>query len=659
MPEALIVRGTKKERQTFYDVDQHYRMAKDDLEQRFADWDAKDELFRSHIRESGWPYSAEIFVPHTFTALFEKMARLNGGKPRGRLIPREGGDVIKAKINNELLNFQWDEAGRVDNEPMVAKYARMDLNTRLYGASFAIAKWRYECDKNGDVLFDGPVLKVLNNRDCLPNPSYSTIKNWFQYRDYVTIQELERVNDISLEKPVYKNLKLLKDAVVEESKATGDLREENYMPHGRAITGQQDFLGHDEAPEFRTVEIVTEYRNDRKIVFSPKHGVILEDGENPYDHNQIPVTMLKYIPIDDDIYGLSEIEPVEKIQKAMNALTSQYIDAINMDLYRILKVNKTGVQMQTIKWAPGAVWTMNNPERDVIPLETSMSVSSKFVDVYSLLVSMFNQAMGESSGAFSTLQPSGSQKTATEIQDSQTTKSSRDNFNQVFLSETIKKQMTFWLLMNQQFTFSDPAKSTLLLRVVGRDAIQEFQTLGLDSATPDTSPEEMMIHESSILNGQPVETQSSPQYPVSIDGKIQPKFSLDQDGRTGVLVMTPDDMTGNYDYIADVEPMQVTNTAQETRSVQEAVELLANPQILQLLQQEQKIPKISELLVDLFDRKGLKNSDKYFETLQLQPPMGGLDGMPQEGMQDGQLPTNGAGAVPGQAGGIPTSYQGA
>jgi len=436
----LLIRGTKKEQALFTEVVQHYEMAEEDNSARWTDWDSKYELFRSYLDENNWPYSSLIFIPHTFQAIFEKMARLNGGKPRGRLIPREGGDVIKAMVNNELLDFQWDEAGRVDHTPMVEKWSRMDLQTRIYGASFAIAKWRYESDSEGETRFDGPILKVLNPKDSLPNPSYSSVKNWFQYRDYPTIAELERVNDVSKEKPVYKNIKLLKKAVEENARAGGDTRDMNWIPRGRELQGLPDYLGRDETPEFKTVEIVTELRDEKIIVFAPNHGVILREDVNPYAHKQIPVVQLKYISIDDDIWGLSELEPIEKVQKAINSLSSQFVDAVNMDLYRILKVRPTGVQMQTLEWGPGKKWLMNSPD-DVVPLETNLASVGEFVNVYSVLTGVLKEALGETSAAFSSLQPFGTEKTATEIEEGQLTRSVRDNYNQVFLGEAIKQQM--------------------------------------------------------------------------------------------------------------------------------------------------------------------------------------------------------------------------
>lgn len=650
MPKA---KSKNNEVNLFTEVNSHYQTAKEDLENRYPDFDKKDELFRSHIDESGWPYSSQIFVPHTFTALFEKMARLNGGKPRGRLIPRgDNADVIKAKVLNELLNFQWDEVSRV-GDPMTARYALMDLNTRKYGAAFAIARWRYELNSKGEVKFNGPELRVLNNRDCLPNPAYSTIKNWFQYREYLTIKEMETIND-TVSIPKYKNLDKLRASIKEKQTSGGDRRDTHYTPINRTLSGLSDYLGEDESPDFQILEVVTELREDRKIMFSPQHGVILMDDENPYEHGQIPVVLLKYIPIDDDIYGLSEIEPVEKLQKAMNALTSQYIDSINMDLYRILKVRTNQVQMHTLEWGPGKKWMMNNPE-DVVPLEHSGTSTNQFVNVYSVLVSMFKEAMGEASAAFSTLKPFSSDQTATEIRSRETVRNVRDNFNQIFLSEAIKRQMQLWCLMDKQFLFNDPAMQIIPLRIVGRDALAEFEKMGLSDYVPDDSMEEMESQATLIEQGMEPDIAMIPRYPVQGKETQMPKFEMDETGEMGKLYLVPDDVSGNYDYIADVEPMQASSSIEEKKNVLEAISLLLNPQVGQMLLAEGKKAKISELLVDLFDRNGLKGSEKYFETAEQSIEQGGVGAGPEGGafaVPQGAPGMGAGGAVP-QEQGIP------
>ncbi len=674
----ITPKGTLKEQKLFTEVLRHYALASEDLDTRIKDWDKKDELFYSHIDESGWPYQSEIFVPQTFTALFEKMARLNGGKPRGRLTPREGTDLVKAKINNELLSFQWDDASRVDNEPMVTKYALMDLNTRRYGASFGLVKWRYECDSDGNVIFDGPTLKVLNNRDCLPNPSYSTIKNWFQYRDYLTIQELQYVNDISNVKPKYKNLNALRKSVQEKADMGGDKRDPNYTSKSRSLQGLNDFLGRDESNDFKVIEVITELRNDRVISFAPNHGIIIRDEPNPYKHRRIPVICLKYIPVDDDIYGLSEIQPIEKIQRAINAFTSQFMDAGNMDLYRILKVNPTMVQMHTLEWGPGKKWEMNSPDA-VVPLEHSTNAMSQFINIYSVLTSMLKEAMGESSAAFSTLKPFDSEKTASEINSRETVKNIRDNFNQIFQAEAIKLQTILWQQMNKQFLFSDPSKQQFILRVVGREAMASFQKIGLDAMIPDISDAENELRENNILmaadqevgNIQPsLEPKSvygvpgkssqrimqiedavnlTPKYPVNVGGEILPKMEMDETGEMATLYVEPDDLSGEYDFVIDVEPMAISNTQTEITALKSAIDLFSNPAIMQQLQMEGKQIDMAEISVAFLEKLGLKGADRFIKVM--------------EGQTNGQVDANGnpipAGAGQDQGGGIAPGVQAA
>jgi hypothetical protein len=100
------ISGTPEERETFSEAYRHYSMATTDLRRRMVDWDQKDTLFRNYINETSWPYRSMVTDPRIFTMLTEKTSRILANKPEGRLIPRNGGDELKAKINNELLSFQ-------------------------------------------------------------------------------------------------------------------------------------------------------------------------------------------------------------------------------------------------------------------------------------------------------------------------------------------------------------------------------------------------------------------------------------------------------------------------------------------------------------------------------------------------------------------------
>lgn len=671
--KSIEPKGNLAEKELFTEVNSHYVMAKEDLESRMVDWDKKDELFRSHIPESGWPYNSIVFDPRVFTAIFEKTSRLMANKPRGRLVPREGGDSLGAKINNELLSFQWDDNERVDNLPMIAKWATMDMNTRKYGASFALAKWHYQTrlvktDQIQDgkprykriPFFDGPNFRPLVNRDCLPNPSYSTIKNWFQHRDYVTVQELQSVNDASRTKPVYQNLDLLLDAIKKENTKSGDTRESNYQSKNKSISKLTDYLGRDEY--FKTIEIVTEYRNDRWITFAPKHGVIIRDIPNPYDHGQIPVIMLKYYSIDDDLYGLSEIEPVEKLQRATNALVCQYLDAINMSLYTPLKIRATGVQMHTLEFGPNKKWIMNDPTTDVVPHQTSPAGVTEFTSTYRFMIGAMQEALGETSAAISNMTPGAGNKTATEVKDLAIQRNARDNFNQIFLSEALKKQMGFWFLMNKQMLFNSTEQQKVI-RIVGKDAIAYFQRNGLDGMgmTDDgqkaidemlQDPEQMETLDKLMESGNfNYDDLAMPLYPVQVGKEVLPKFSMDSTGEMGNLILEADDLSGTYDYIPDIESMSLPNDEQILALQSRALEFAKDPAISQQLQMEGYKIKTKEMIEDFLEKAGMKDADKYFEKIE-----GGLNGINpngaggvapgRPGMPNGQVPGMAGGSMP-------------
>jgi len=653
----IQVRGTKKEQKLFTEVYRHYIMAEEDLNARIPDWNTKDELFWSYIDDTNWPYSAEVFDPRVFTAIFEKTSRLFANKPRGRMVPREGGDALGARINNELLRFQWDEAERINQMPMLARWAMMDMNARKYGASFAICKWHYETRnkrRNGKiekyVYFDGPDFKPLINRDCLPNPSYSTIKGWFQHRDYVTIEELTRINDVARGKPVYKNLDALKEQIrkQQDGKKTigGDSRNSNWQSKTKEIKGLTDYLGKDEYNQ--VIEIVTEYSNDSWVTFAPKHGIILRDIPNPYDHGQIPVVMLRYYPVDDDLYGMSEIEPVEKLQKATNALICQYLDAVNMGLNPIAKIRTTGVQMHTIQWAPGAKWLMNDPASDVVPFETGIAGVSEFTSTYRFIVGAMQEALGETSQGISNLVPGESSKTATEIRDSALQRNARDNFNQIFLTEALKRQMMLWHSMNQQFLFSDEAEQAKIIRIVGKDAIRYFESRGLKDMALSPEAEELLSDPNLADIDVKPEELMMPMYPVNLNGNVLPKFTVEESGEVGHLIIEPDDISGNYDYIPDIESMSVPDDAQLLAVQKQMIETALDEKAQMMLANQGYRLKFKELLEDFFEQLGKKDADKYFEKIQegeLNVPgqlnQGGAGGIDQSQLGGGNVPNQG------------------
>jgi len=654
--KPLIIQGTESEVKAFTEVTSHYQMSKQDLEQRIYrknGFDDADKMFASHIDENSWPYRSLMFDPRPYTVILEKSARLIGSKPKGRMVPREGGDTLGAYINNELLDYQWEDNTRL-GQSMIAKWMMMDQNVRKYGSAFGIADWHYECrtikDEKGkfkkEVYYDGPNFKVLNNRDVLANPSYEYINKWFQYREYLTISDMETINDAARGEPHYKNLNYLKDSVREDSKSSGDTR--NIQSKNKEMKGLQDFLGRDEYN--KPIEIIHERRSDRWISVAIKHGVVVRDIPNPYRDRSLHVVHLKYYPLPDDLYGVNELEPVAKQIKALNAHLSAYSDTIALALRPPVHVNPLNVRMHTLDWSPEAKWLMNTPNVDVQLMNIDTSMTSNFQAIYQVLVGSLMNAWGEQSQQMSSANPfqQVGQVTATEIKDTAYTRNVRDNANKIFLAEALKHQIMLWHSMNQQFMFKAKADKLKIIRIVGRDAIEFFTKQGLGDIRP--TQDDAMEATNMLAQGMPApEVPPGPQFAVNVGEDENglpievPKYIADDSGGGGNLIIEPGDLEGNYDYVPDIESMSAPSTQDVETKLMSLLMTMTNPAIIQGLAQEGIRPKYKELLVKGMEATNIiRDADSYFEEISNQ--MGGA--------QIDQNQIN-SGGVPAPAGGVP------
>ena len=532
---------------------------------------------------------------------------------------------------------------------MLAKWGMMDINTRKYGAALGLCKWRYEEDKKGRIVFDGPEMTVLNNRDCaheIAGNSMETL-NWFQVREYITYQELQRVNDSARKKPIYENLDKLRFTLEEESKRGGDNRDSNWISRNRMISGLTDSpYGQDTV--FKHIEMVTEYRKDEWITFAPKHNVVLRKIENPYQNYEIPITLLKYYPIDDDLYGLSEIEPIKSLQKAINALLCQYVDEINQKLYSPIAVGP-GVRQSTLEWGKGARWLMQNPMTDFRMVESQSNAAQFFNNTYSALVAAMMSALGESSLGISNIDRYQSDKTATEVKYLLNQRNARDNLNQIALSDSIERQMKLWYSMNQVMLFPDKKKKTFIIRVAGKDAIRFFKEQEMDkmSLTEDARDniakgiqQKMQEDPTNIdltsLKSDLTRQFQTPNYPVELeDGEVVPKFSVKNE--VGLLYVEPADLMGTFDFMADVKSMTIGAGEDEKEARNKAITtILSNPQTIMLLMQEKVKPKFKDLFVAWLEDSGFKDAERFFENIpeeQVPPPptsVGVGGGLPNE-----------------------------
>lgn len=634
----------KKEMGLLGEVMEHYQTWTEDNDTRRTrknGWDDVTDAYWGKLPKD-WPYNSQIVDPRIRTSLLEKNARLINNKLRGRLVPRESGDVIKARLNNAILDFQWDNA--TEGGSMLQKVAMCDIDARLYASKFGLVKWKYECvkgkDKKEKVVFNGNEFYLLDIRDCGMDPSADNIKNakWFQHREWKHVDDIELANDTSADKGVDKvSIAKLKAMTLDTRQSRRDNAYVNRVLSNKGLT---DRVGTDSA--FPVVELVTEYRKDKWITFSPEHNLIIREIENPYAHGKIPVVQLCYYPINGDPLGESEIEPVLPLWKGIQAVMCGFLDNYATHVQPPLKIRESATKIETIIFGPAAQWLMNDPNSDVMEFTGSQQPLNYFQTTYLSLVSAFNTAMGDASAGVSNIDPTSNKRTATEIRNSTQQQNHRDQRNQTILSEFLSDIMMMWLSNNRQFLLLDNKQEPYLLKIVGSDNFNYFKRAGLDEMTASTEAVDFI---SQIIEEQGgnvgdadinemLQAGQMPRYPVVSKGKeILPKMELNDMNDEAVVRVTPDDMDGDYDYIADVKSMASGALQEQMDGRGKIMEVIQNPQILQMLQAEGIKINTKEILTSVFEDFGLKDAERYFTKME-QEEMQAMNGQQPQTPQE-------------------------
>lgn len=598
------------------EVLKHYNDGKAELETRITHktrgFDVYDRVFRNFIDPKTWPFRALVPDGRGSTLLKRKTDRLLSSPLKGRLVPRKSGSELKAKIHTELILAQWQSHDLLSDEPIIKKWRKQDLSTRKYGTGFGFVGW----NKKGKKI-NQPWFEHIENRDVITQPGARSIEDseWVQVRRYVTASDLKEVNEKARFGKIY------------DEKAIQELEENDGKDQREYVSVNKEVIGLSNAGQKGRFEIVTEYRRDKWITFMPKRGkddkdVLLREIDNPFEDDEIHIIPLTYDSIDDDFYGVPELEAVMPLIKASWALICQYLESAQNELYTPLMVNPQNVQMDTLKFDSGARWLMQRPGQDVMPFQIGTTSMQKFFEVYGLLTSLIMEGIGETGQDVSQMaQQVGAEKTATEVKDMAMLRTSRDNANKLMLKLAIGRMVGFWVKMNQKFL---PDKQ--VIQIVGKDALQYFIDEGLHTHTLSAEGAEAVARYASEhdlpweqsydeMAAQGIlSSYLTPLFPVTnADGEIVPKLQLSDDEKSGYLLAEKSDLEGEFDFLVDIEAMGVESEQSDGQMLNLFLQNIEK--VSDKMQQQGYDVKWKELTGDIASKLGVKDPDKYFQKV--------------------------------------------
>lgn len=378
-------KSTQTEEEIADEIDAQFLFAKRYLDPVHERMNRQEELYRTFIDKNKYPHQARVFDPRVFRVIETITPRMVANEPTGSFYPSGDGSSDATHILNAMTKYDWR---RADMFPKQVNFVKCLL---IFGTAFGRNYWDFREEEktqmvpkkiNGRLVwtptnkkkikvttFDGPNFECLNIYDCYPDPNSTNLENmrWFIYRMFKTVAELEAEND-ARGGEYWKNLDVLKRAMEDKkNKKKAGVKPDNlqYREHRRTMLSTQELLGQDESnPDFT---VLVRYTRGGWCFYVPEFaGVegfsgIIREVENPYFHADLPIVYGVDYPYPGELYGMGEIEPIDRIQRAINAVLNQRLDNVQLNLRTMWKVKKgAGVDMHTLVSSPGNIVTTDD-----------------------------------------------------------------------------------------------------------------------------------------------------------------------------------------------------------------------------------------------------------------------------------------------------------
>lgn len=546
-------------------VNEQFMFSKRYLDPVHQRMNQQEELYRSFIDANNYPHNARVFDPRIFRVIETVTPRMVANEPIGDFYPTEKGDVATTHILKALIKYDWR---RAEMFPKLVEFVKSML---IFGTAFGrvFYDWREQertqmvpkvingknvwtpksSEKIKVTTFDGPNFETLNMYDCFPDPNASNIHNmrWFIYRTFKTYDELEDEDEAYYAANgyhCYKNLDKLKEAMdLKDNKDTdsdgptttnSSKQYMQYREHRRTMLSTQELHGED--PSNPELVILTRYDRNNWVQVVSEYEICIQEKENPYFHGELPIVYGVDYMYPGELYGMGEIEPVDRIQRAINAVLNQRLDNVNLTLNTMWKVQKgQQVDMHTLISAPGNIITTGNMNA-VEAITTPDVTGGTFVQTMNYLTSAMQNGSGitdYTAGINSSANTASDTATGTRLIQQEANAQFKLKL-QLFNHMVIERIANQWKDLRIQYT-TEAQK----IRILGKEDVQYL----LDNTNLATT----------TMDGQS----------IAPGEDVQGKLEMGTGNSFAFLNLLPEDIqpsiAGNYDFITVVSSDQLND----------------------------------------------------------------------------------------------------
>lgn len=257
------------------------------------------------------------------------------------VIGKTEADQVHAHTIEEYLQNKLEETGFLEKFSLFLKQAvitgntvaavpwkrltevrRIDQAITLLGVTIGYQKIPVE-----QIVFNGPDLEVIDIFDFVLDPDAS------DFDSANVIRKVERSLSELQSNPAYSYLEALNP-----THEIADADDANKQSRRRAFGIDEAIPATGKSPN--TVKLLeawgdftvgdTIYRNHVCVVAND--STVIRFEPNPYDCGRKPFIFSSFIPVPNELYGISAIEKSLGLQHAINTLTNQKLDVINLSI---------------------------------------------------------------------------------------------------------------------------------------------------------------------------------------------------------------------------------------------------------------------------------------------------------------------------------------
>lgn len=345
--EVIEKPAASDEEQLLQTLSENYSASKDG----FATWkETLDEKERFLYGKPRHPKNsdgkANVNDPRLFSQTFERSIRVMSQLANGKFKGVSSDDIGKNLLMNLIVdryvipnaNSQFD---------FLTKLRMIDWYSLGYGSMAAITDWTISDNYIGPDIFMVPI------RNIYPQAGVT----WFDMDWCQVVTEVSK-DFISSRKGMegWKNIDAFLSKVKESTGNSPSDKDSDEMSLNEKIY-DADAVNTKKFPRFR---LITEYRRDRWITYSPEYKLILRNIKNPHENNRLPISIKFCIPMVDFCFGLSEVEISSSLADVVNSLYNLAIDDAKMQLYPPIIIDPNSVIISTIRYGAAQKWLLND-----------------------------------------------------------------------------------------------------------------------------------------------------------------------------------------------------------------------------------------------------------------------------------------------------------